>query len=95
MLEAAASVCALVLSDMPGFRELWDGVAAFVGADDDGAAAQAVRDLLDDPARRAAAGAAAADRAARYGVEAMTEGVLGVLRGLLDGAPARLGGAAA
>jgi len=95
VLEAAASGCALVLSDMPGFRELWDGVAAFVGADDDGAAAQAVRDLLDDPARRAAAGAAAADRAARYGVEAMTEGVLGVLRGLLDGAPARLGGAAA
>ncbi len=95
VLEAAASGCALVLSDMPGFRELWDGVAAFVGADDDGAAAQAVRDLLDDPAQRAAAGAAAADRAARYGVEAMTEGVLGVLRGLLDGAPARLGGAAA
>jgi hypothetical protein len=54
-----------------------------------------VQGLLDDPVRRAAAGAAAADRAARYGVEAMTEGVLGVLRGLLAGAPARLGGAAA
>ncbi|MGU3466767.1 glycosyltransferase [Methylobacterium sp. C33D] len=95
VLEAAAAGCALVLSDMPVFRELWDGAAAFVGADDDAAAARAVRDLLDDPARRDAAGAAAADRAARYGVEAMTEGVLGVLRGLRDGAPARLGGAAA
>ncbi|SDA21551.1 Glycosyltransferase involved in cell wall bisynthesis [Methylobacterium sp. UNC378MF] len=95
VLEAAASGCALVLSDRPGFRELWDGAAAFVGADDDAAAAKAVQALLDDPARREAAGAAAADRAARYGVEAMTEGVLGVLRGLLAGAPAQLGGAAA
>ncbi|KAA0123419.1 glycosyltransferase [Methylobacterium sp. P1-11] len=94
-LEAAASGCALVLSDRPGFRELWDGAAAFVGADDDAAAAKAVQALLDDPARREAAGAAAADRAARYGVEAMTEGVLGVLHGLLAGGPARLGGAAA
>lgn len=95
VLEAAAAGCALVLSEIPSFRELWDGAAAFVGADDDAAAAQAVQDLLNDPARREAAGAAAADRASRYGVEAMTEGVLGVLRGLLAGAPARLGGAAA
>lgn len=95
VLEAAASGCALVLSDIPSFRELWDGAAAFVDADDDTAAAEAVQDFLDDPVRREAAGAAAAQRAARYGVNAMTEGVLGVLRGLLAGAPARLGGAAA
>ncbi|MWV24599.1 glycosyltransferase family 4 protein [Methylobacterium sp. 2A] len=95
VLEAAAAGCALVLSDIPSFRELWDGAAAFVGANDDEAAAEAVQGLLDDPARREAAGQAAATRAARYGVEAMTEGVLGVLRGLLDAAPARLGGAAA
>jgi glycosyltransferase involved in cell wall biosynthesis len=95
VLEAAASGCALVLSDIPSFRELWDGAAAFVGADDDAAAAEAVQGFLDDPVRREAAGAAAADRAARYGVDAMTEGVLGVLRGLLAGAPVRLGGAAA
>lgn len=95
VLEAAASGCALVLSDMAGFRELWDGAATFVEADDDAAAARAVQGFLDDPARREAAGRAASGRAARYGVEAMTEGVLAVLRGLLAGAPARLGGAAA
>ncbi|SDN69921.1 Glycosyltransferase involved in cell wall bisynthesis [Methylobacterium phyllostachyos] len=95
VLEAAAAGCALVLSDIPSFRELWDGAAAFVGANDDEAAAEAVQRLLDDPAWREAAGQAAAQRAARYGTEAMTEGVLGVLHGLLAGAPARLGGAAA
>jgi glycosyltransferase involved in cell wall biosynthesis len=95
VLEAAAAGCALVLSDIPSFRELWDGAAAFVDADDDEAAAGAVRGLLDDPVRRGAAGQAAATRAARYGVAPMVEGVLGVLRGLGAGAPARLGGAAA
>jgi glycosyltransferase involved in cell wall biosynthesis len=95
VLEAAASGCALVLSDIPSFRELWDGAAAFVDADDDAAAAASVQGLLDDPARRAAAGRAAAARAARYGVEPMVEGVLGILRGLRAEAPARLGGAAA
>ena len=95
VLEAAAAGCALVLSEIPSFRELWDGAAAFVDPDDEAAAAEAVRDLLHDPARREAAGAAAAERAARYGVAAMTEGVLDVLRGLRAGAPARLGGVAA
>ncbi len=95
VLEAAAAGCALVLSDIPSFRELWDGAAAFVGADHDGAAAEVVQGFLGDPAQREAAGKAAALRAARYGVDAMIEGVLGVLGGLLAGAPIRLGGAAA
>lgn len=95
VLEAAAAGCALVLSDTPGFRELWDGAATFVDAEDDAAAAEAVRGLLLDPGRRAAAGAAAADRAALYSVEAMAEGVLGILRGLLAGASTQRGGAAA
>ena len=30
VLEAAQAGCALVLSDIPTFRELWDGVALFV-----------------------------------------------------------------
>lgn len=95
VLEAAAAGCALVLSDRPGFRELWDGAATFVPADDDAAAAGAIQTLLDDPARRETAGQAAARRAARYGTEAMIEGVLGVMRGLLSRTSARSEGAAA
>ena len=34
VLEAAQAGCALVLSDIPTFRELWDGAALFVAADD-------------------------------------------------------------
>ena len=95
VLEAAAASCALVLSDRPGFRELWGGAATFVPADDDAAAAGAIQTLLDDSARRETAGQAAARRAARYGTETMIEGVLGVMRSLLGRTSARLGGAAA
>jgi glycosyltransferase involved in cell wall biosynthesis len=35
VLEAATAGCALVLSDIPTFRELWDGAALFVDAQDD------------------------------------------------------------
>ncbi|MBD0271625.1 MAG: glycosyltransferase family 4 protein, partial [Acetobacteraceae bacterium] len=35
VLEAAQAGCALVLSDIPTFRELWDGAAEFVPAGDD------------------------------------------------------------
>jgi glycosyltransferase involved in cell wall biosynthesis len=34
ILEAAAAGCALVLSDIPSLRELWDGAALFVPPDD-------------------------------------------------------------
>ena len=66
VLEAAQAGCALVLSDIAPFRELWDGAALFVPADDEEAYAAAIRRLLADPAARAAKGAAALDRALRY-----------------------------
>ncbi|AWN36886.1 glycosyltransferase [Methylobacterium radiodurans] len=86
VLEAACASCALVLSDIPSFRELWDGAALFVEAEDDAAAAAAVADLMADPARRAALCEAACARAARYGVAAMADGVLAVFRDLLASA---------
>ena len=76
VLEAAQAGCALVLSDIPTFRELWDGVADFVRAEDFEALAAACRRLLDDPAEAARRGAAARLRARRYNVEAMRAGVL-------------------
>lgn len=66
VLEAAAAGCALVLSDIPTFRELWDEAAIFVACGDDRAFAEVIRRLAADPAARAAQGARATARAARY-----------------------------
>ncbi|MEH3147115.1 MAG: glycosyltransferase family 4 protein [Methylobacterium frigidaeris] len=83
VLEAAQAGCPLVLSDLPGFRELWDGAALFVNADDEAGAAAAIEALAADPRRRRALGDAARQRAARYGVEAMIAGVRDLHRRLL------------
>jgi glycosyltransferase involved in cell wall biosynthesis len=71
VLEAAQHGCALVLSDIPTFRELWDGAALFAPPADDAAFAAAVEGLLADPARRLAMGEGARTRAAGYSVAAM------------------------
>lgn len=78
VLEAAQAGCALVLSDIPTFRELWQGAAVFVPADDDAAVAEALDDLLDEPERTAELGRAAMARSARFTVDAMIEGTLAV-----------------
>jgi glycosyltransferase involved in cell wall biosynthesis len=83
VLEAAQAGCALVLSDIPTFRELWHGTAEFAPPGDDAAFADAVERLLRDPVRRAARGSAASARAGRFTVEAMTEGVLDTYRAVL------------
>ena len=77
VLEAAQSGMALVLSDTPGFRELWDGAAIFVAAE---------ADLL--PALRRALAAPepwawrAQERARRYTIGKMAAGTLAVHRGV-------------
>lgn len=74
VLEAAQAARPLVLSDIPTFRELWEGAALFVPWDDPKAFAFQVRRLLDDPAEAGRWGAHAARRAARYSVASMIEG---------------------
>jgi glycosyltransferase involved in cell wall biosynthesis len=76
VLEAASAGCALVLSDIPTFRELWDGAALFVAADDEAAYADAIEQLLADEALRLSLGAAARERAGRYTPAAMAENML-------------------
>lgn len=66
VLEAAAAGCALVLSDIPGFRELWSGVATFVPAGNPDAFARAIKDLVANPGARIAAGERAQERAAHF-----------------------------
>ncbi len=71
VLEAAQAGTPLVLADIAGFRELWDGAALFLPADNAPAWAGALDALVADPARRAALGGAAQARAARYTQAAM------------------------
>jgi glycosyltransferase involved in cell wall biosynthesis len=63
VLEAAACGCALVLSDIPSFRELWTGAALFVPATDSVGFAAATNRLAADPTERATLGRCAAARA--------------------------------
>jgi glycogen(starch) synthase len=67
-LEAAMSGSALVLSDIPTFRELWDGAAAFVPAGDARALHAELRALSRDSDRRSGLAEAARLRAANYSV---------------------------
>ena len=84
MLEAAQARRPLVLSDIPTFRELWDGAAVFAPPGDAAALHAALGDILDDAPRRAALGAAALDRSRRYTVEAMAAGMARIYRSLGD-----------
>ncbi|WP_375404419.1 glycosyltransferase family 4 protein [uncultured Sphingomonas sp.] len=86
VLEAAAAGCALVLSDIPTFRELWDGAAVFVAPQDEAAIAAAIESLLADPTRRETLAQAAQARAAPYTPEATAAAMAALYARLL---PAR------
>ncbi|GGB27117.1 glycosyl transferase [Sphingomonas metalli] len=75
VLEAASAGCPLVLSDIPAFRELWDGAAHFVAGEAPDDWARAIMALADDPHEAAWLGQAAAARAARRTPAAMAEGM--------------------
>jgi glycosyltransferase involved in cell wall biosynthesis len=66
VLEAAASGCALVLSDIGSLRELWDGAALFADPRDAGSFKAALEQLCRDDALRSNLQEAARVRAARY-----------------------------
>ena len=75
VLEAARAGMALVLSDTPGFRELWDGAAIFVAAEADLHAA--LRQALAEPEPW---GRLAQARARAYPLDQMVAGTLAVHR---------------
>lgn len=83
VLEAAAAGCALVLSDIPTFRELWEDAALFVDPDDAAGFADAIEDLVGDTARRLSAGEAARNRAARYRTSTMAAEMAGLYHAML------------
>ncbi|MBC7801069.1 MAG: glycosyltransferase family 4 protein [Gemmatimonadaceae bacterium] len=75
VLEAAGAGMALVLSDTPGFRELWNDAAIFV--DTEAALRPALQRALADPAPWAARAQA---RSAAYTLDRMVDGTLAVHR---------------
>jgi glycosyltransferase involved in cell wall biosynthesis len=74
VLEAAASGCALVLSDIATFRELWDGAALFVDPRDPASIRAALAHLITDDAERARMQRIAIARAERYSLARMVSG---------------------
>lgn len=66
VLEAAASGAALVLSDIPSFRELWNDAAVFVASQDAKGFAAAINHLAGSAPRRDLLGQRARSRAAEF-----------------------------
>ncbi|MYZ49356.1 glycosyltransferase [Rhizobiales bacterium L72] len=89
VLEAAFSGCALVLADIPTFRELWDGAARFVPADDAAGLRTALAELFEDSCAIAALAAAARRRAAHYTASRMGAGYLAAYSDLIGTNAAR------
>jgi glycosyltransferase involved in cell wall biosynthesis len=86
VLEAAQAGCALVLADIPTFRELWDGAAQFVALDGD-AWCRAIEALVHDRTARAALGESARQRAARYTPDATADRMLALYRATIAAYP--------
>jgi glycosyltransferase involved in cell wall biosynthesis len=66
VLEAALAGCPLILSDIPTFRELWDGAAVFVDPDNSAGFACAIEELAGDVPQRLALGDLARRQAERF-----------------------------
>jgi glycosyltransferase involved in cell wall biosynthesis len=73
VLEAASCECALVLSDLPSFRELWDDAALFVDPRDRDAIRTALQSVCRDDDLRARLQSKARMRARRYSQRAMAD----------------------
>lgn len=84
VLEAAASGCPLVLSDIPTFRELWDGAAVFIPPNDVAGFVWAIEECVQDLALRWALGEAARIRAQRFTAQRMATDTTAHYRELLQ-----------
>jgi glycosyltransferase involved in cell wall biosynthesis len=83
VLEAAQAGCALVLSDIPSFRELWAGCAIFVPANDSNAFHETIKELIANPGRRTDLGITARMHALRYTPDLMARRMVQIYEHLL------------
>ncbi|MDQ6671103.1 MAG: glycosyltransferase family 4 protein [Chloroflexota bacterium] len=73
-LQAALNGCCLLLSDIPSYRELWDGTAVFFRSDDALGLQRRWSDLLDQPGIARDLAARARERAlGRFAVDRMAD----------------------
>jgi glycosyltransferase involved in cell wall biosynthesis len=94
VVEAAQAGCALVLSDIPTHRELWDGLATFVDPRSDEGFASAISDLLTHRDKRERLGHRARARAREYVPERMARSMSEIYARALQPQPQLLAGAA-
>jgi glycosyltransferase involved in cell wall biosynthesis len=78
VLEAAQAGCALVLSDIPTHREIWNGAAILLPPRDSSAFAGAISDLIGDPDERQQLGQLARARAQHYTPERTARGMASI-----------------
>ncbi|OSJ33908.1 glycosyl transferase family 1 [Bradyrhizobium japonicum] len=83
VLEAAAAGCALVLSDIPTFRELWNEAAIFVDPADVDALHSALADLCNEARERARLQRAAYEHSLTYSQARMTSAYMKLYESLL------------
>ena len=83
VLEAASAGCALVLSDIPTFRELWSGAALLVDPNSDQALHETLAGLCADDRERARLQVAARQRSERYSLAASADAYQALYRRLL------------
>ncbi|CAN7624611.1 glycosyltransferase family 4 protein [Neorhizobium sp. LjRoot104] len=82
-LEAARAHNALVLADIPTYRELWDGAALFTDPRDAKALAAAVDCLCGDDDLRTQLADKASERSRRFDLRSQAEAMAGLYGGLL------------
>jgi glycosyltransferase involved in cell wall biosynthesis len=77
-LEAASAGAALVLADIPTYREIWDGAALFAAPGDPAAFADAANQLIHHSSLRHEMAKRANARAARFSPGAQANAMLGI-----------------
>lgn len=83
-LEAAQAGAALVLADIPTYRELWDGAALFAAVDDAEAFASTLNRFANDEGLRHQFAIRAKDRAGRYTLAAQATAMRSVYDQMLQ-----------
>ena len=82
-LEAAQAGAALVLADIPTYRELWDGAALFASPHDEQAFAEALNLLASDDGLRHQYAASARERSERFTLQAQAGAMQSIYEHLL------------